>query len=482
MAEAFIGMTVQVVLASSPSITVHGKVADIIAGQVLKLENGMRNATPQQALDVADVATVYFPSSGDRLDTYDVPAGQVGDLKVIEHIPTPSTASASAKQQATLPPQPSPVSVRQKNSFVDPAILSFGRTPPPVSRHVPPSAAAPAATEAPAIPVRLKPLTDEAPVASEDRDLDEASVPMRTFPNGKAPRRSKRGNKHGTTPDGKTARVYAEATISTEVSRNGNDMTGSVRSKKGWRSTPLLQESPGLGPAMSPSASGKRQGRRSQVRRSEAAQNQNGWATEDATDIHDMGDFDFEANLSKFDKKTVFDKMRNEDTTADEDRLVSHNRLPAHARPGTYGGKNLHPTENVLSPQLKPTKYRSSELGSTSDADTELNSPTGRSSTMRMSASSKKVPTRSNSLLFEESFNRSTSSIPSRIKRTDSIAPSHANPNRVQSPSVASSLFGPVDHPRDPPVAEEPQFQTSPNEPCSTISPQTLASYEELAI
>ncbi|KAK4994146.1 hypothetical protein LTR28_000991, partial [Elasticomyces elasticus] len=131
MAEAFIGMTVQVVLTSSPSITVHGKVADIIAGQVLKLENGMRNATPQQALVVADVVIVYFPSSGDRLDTYDVPAGQVGDLKVIDHIPTPFTASASAKQQATLPPQPSPASVRQKNSSVDPAILSFGRTPPP---------------------------------------------------------------------------------------------------------------------------------------------------------------------------------------------------------------------------------------------------------------------------------------------------------------------------------------------------------------
>lgn len=74
---------------------------------------------------------------------------------------------------------------------------------------------------------------------------------------------------------------------------------------------------------------------------------ENGWATEDATDVQDLGDFDFAGSLAKFDKKTVFTQIQAEDSIADEDRLVAHNRLPK-AKPGTAGGKNLHYTENVL--------------------------------------------------------------------------------------------------------------------------------------
>uniref|UniRef100_A0A8H7KDV4 Enhancer of mRNA-decapping protein 3 n=1 Tax=Bionectria ochroleuca TaxID=29856 RepID=A0A8H7KDV4_BIOOC len=69
----------------------------------------------------------------------------------------------------------------------------------------------------------------------------------------------------------------------------------------------------------------------------------NGWASEDVTE--EMGEFDFENNLAKFDKRTIFDQMRKEDQIDEGDRLVSHNRRP---KPGTNGGKNLHYTENVL--------------------------------------------------------------------------------------------------------------------------------------
>ncbi|KAJ5894269.1 hypothetical protein N7495_005960 [Penicillium taxi] len=71
----------------------------------------------------------------------------------------------------------------------------------------------------------------------------------------------------------------------------------------------------------------------------------NGWSTEDAADIHEQGDFDFQCNLTKFNKQQVFAQIRKEDTTADEARLVSHNRKP---KAGTNDGKNLHWTENVL--------------------------------------------------------------------------------------------------------------------------------------
>ena len=74
-------------------------------------------------------------------------------------------------------------------------------------------------------------------------------------------------------------------------------------------------------------------------------EDQNGWATGEVSDLHDMGDFDFEENLSKFDKQKVFDQIKLDDTTADEDRLHTFNRRP---RPGTAGGKNLHYSENVL--------------------------------------------------------------------------------------------------------------------------------------
>jgi enhancer of mRNA-decapping protein 3 len=106
---------------------------------------------------------------------------------------------------------------------------------------------------------------------------------------------------------------------------------------KGWRQTPLLEPNPSFQPFSTLKKKGRRNGKIEE----------NGWATEDATDVQEMGDFDFEGSLAKFDKKTVFTQIQAEDTIAEGDRLVAHNRLP-RAKPGTAGGKNLHPTENVL--------------------------------------------------------------------------------------------------------------------------------------
>lgn len=104
---------------------------------------------------------------------------------------------------------------------------------------------------------------------------------------------------------------------------------------RGWRQTPLVEEVP-------IKANGKKSKHKS---RKSVLEDLTGWATEDATDIQEQGDFDFEESLSRFDKKAVFDDLRREDKIASSDRLVGHNRI---ARPGTYGGKNFHPTENVL--------------------------------------------------------------------------------------------------------------------------------------
>lgn len=250
-------------------------------------------------------------------------------------------------------------------------------------------------------------------------------------------------------PAATEAQTVREA-LSPNVSRSGKDMNAtSNTNKKGWRSTPLLKEAATPEPA---SAKGKKKSKRV-PRVAELQTTQNGWATEDATDIQDMGDFDFEANHAKFDKRSVFDQIRTEDTTADEDRLVNHNRL---ARPGTNGGKNLHPTENVLSPTIKP-QYESPELGSESDADTELNFGSGQNSRHTMSrTSNKRPPRRSNSNVPEDgqqhpltasftqtAFNRSMSSLRNgtvqQASSAISTSPSHAN--RTRSPASTHSAL-----------------------------------------
>jgi enhancer of mRNA-decapping protein 3 len=175
--------------------------------------------------------------------------------------------------------------------------------------------------------------------------------------------------------------------LAAQERKKGSDSKGN-----GWRVTPMLQaaEQP---QARTPGVIGGRVGLAAanasnrKTRRQQALEATNGWATEDATDIQELPEFDFQSNLSKFDKRTVFNQIRNEDTTADEDRLVSFNRL---ARPGTHGGKNLHPTENVLDRKLKSTTNTSSE------DDSDLGS--GRNSRRAMSRTSlKRAPTRQGS-------------------------------------------------------------------------------------
>jgi enhancer of mRNA-decapping protein 3 len=108
---------------------------------------------------------------------------------------------------------------------------------------------------------------------------------------------------------------------------------------KGWRKTPLLEPNP----SFQPFNSLKRNNRRGKQRIDEA-----GWATEDASEVQELGDFDFERSLAKFDKQSVFQKIQAEDSIAEEDRLVSHNRIPRNVKPGTNGGKNYRYDENVL--------------------------------------------------------------------------------------------------------------------------------------
>lgn len=253
---------------------------------------------------------------------------------------------------ANRPPRPKaiPVVDSPRQTFEDPAILSVGR-PTPVSKPSLPtswsgsamaredSAKTATGREERALrditptttlvePMQKITSTDEPEEENEERHiLDEITADPEVMQGTRAEQRKRRarnrgkGRKGGDEPQD-PATVPAKPT----------------KKSQGWRQTPLLEPNPSFQPF---DTINKRKGRRG------GKMEENGWATEDATDVQEMGDFDFVGSLAKFDKRTVFSQLEAEDSVADEDRLVSHNRLP-RAKPGTAGGKNLAYNETVL--------------------------------------------------------------------------------------------------------------------------------------
>jgi len=368
---------------------------------------------------------VVFPQSGGKATSWTVRGADIADIRVVDTgvrptssppRATPTTAAAAGRSEApTLsagplrshPPSRAgpPASVvpvrtahRQPSEFVDPAILSYGRSPAPVkgagkesadaskTMAVPKasSAATPSALPT-ATPTSATAATPPTPVKSMLAKAAE-NLPSNSSPfNGEAgkssssrkPEHVRDTNKNVDSRQASTSQVIPgdgtqEAgqndtnskkkvrrgqkkkgteqpppVMNFEVFRNGNDMSGSVRRGKGWRQTPLLQPSPQS--ANSPQLSGGKKKSRREIDHDKEV-SQNGWATEDVTDIQELEEFDFEANHRLFDKKSVFEGLRMGDTTADEDRLVGHNKVPA--RPGTYGmglmGKALPCVGNLL--------------------------------------------------------------------------------------------------------------------------------------
>lgn len=207
---------------------------------------------------------------------------------------------------------------------------------------------------------------------------------------------------------------------------------------KGWRQTPLIEEIP------------QQNGQKKQRGRKAVAEDMGGWATEDATDIQDLGEFDFESNLSKFDKRRVFDDIRKDDQTTEDQRLVSFNRK---ARPGTNGGRNLHYTENVLDlPDVKDTWK--SEAGETEDEILEEPYSSGRGS--RRANSRRPLASRKGSV------------IPGHIDRTDS-------PRPMAGLSTTSPLEASI-------LGVSASFRLMNNKPCQCVSPLQMLEVEQLCM
>ncbi|RSL71179.1 hypothetical protein CEP54_001482 [Fusarium duplospermum] len=332
MANQFIGLHMRVVLRDPADCQLTGTVRDVQAGSGLTLTNvfvtGTKEWRPQMHIDAANIADLS------EIKTDDAPVEPV---------------AAPAFSQPTSQP-----------AFVDPAILSLAR---------PPASATPSGSDGKFIGLEdgRSDLHAVQPIAAistpgrptPDHDLsgsvsnlaitepvpgltDDKSVGPRDAPSTKKKNRRSRQSKQGK---------------GQRIEEDGQAIDGSPASGrgKGWRQTPILQSTASFQPFNSLKRNGK--GRKGVF--------DNGWASEDVTE--EMGDFDFENNLAKFDKRTIFDQMRKEDQIDDASRLVSHNRRP---KPGTAGGKNLHYTENVL--DMPSTTGKNADFWN-SEADDGLN-------------------------------------------------------------------------------------------------------------
>ena len=428
---------------------------------------------------------VYFPHNGGRTEQYVIRGPTIADLQVVSadsippkalttpsNLPTNPTPNSSIRQpvqqapasSANLPfrPPSNQQQQRQPSAFVDPAIVSYGRSPGPSATPTkPPEPSTPVkamlAKAAESLPTNTSPFIGEAgkssgsyrdalskgiakppkqPAIAQAQSLGPDGTQEADQVENSTTKKPKRGQRKKQTGQGSQD---PPPVMNVEVSRNGNDMDGSVKRGKGWRSTPLLRPSP-----QNSSPQGHGSTKRSRRRDEAQAADQNGWATEDANEIQDLGDFDFEANHKLFDKKEIFDELRKGDTTADEDRLVGHNKV---SRPGTYGGKNLHPTENVLSPKLGP-KYHSNEMDSTSDADTELNFANGRSSSRHSISrvAMKKQPSMQNSTQVDarphplSASMSSERSVGSRTEKAGKVPPIATSPMPMRTRSPISAI------------------------------------------
>ncbi|KAJ8069015.1 hypothetical protein OCU04_002691 [Sclerotinia nivalis] len=363
MSNQFIGLTMLVTLSSPPGAQLRGIVSSIEPGKSLTLRE------------------VTCPSNGKYVPEFTINAAEITEL-------------IEARNENVKPPpsviqqKPAVVPASAAKKFEDPAILSMGRRPvldtslaasvqsqsqwksttmergdsarTAVSREDRRKEQNTSSTlpeSMTSLEVHDQEEREEAEILEElDTELAGLSVEPALAKSG---RRTRKGKNRGKKP---VERAFQEPDVvpAKETTRS-----------KGWRQTPLLEPVTSFQPFATLKKSQRRGNRNME---------ESGWATEEATDVQEMGDFDFAGSLAKFDKKTVFNQIQAEDGIAESDRLVGHNRLPK-AKPGTYGGKNLHPSENVMDTPNGATKAPKTWKSDADDTDIqEISSQRGSGS------------------------------------------------------------------------------------------------------
>ncbi|KAL1955409.1 hypothetical protein VTO42DRAFT_8565 [Malbranchea cinnamomea] len=520
MASEFVGYTVIVTLKSPPNYQVRGVVADVV-GQRLTLRdvtllwNGQR--VPLYHIEASGIEDLELPAQQDPKAT----AGHVDPGSNFPPIPRPQPQPPGPPQ--AVPPQVLPSSEKETHQpFVDPAILSFtrpsssrqplpGQTSSPVVSNpvntspvmIGDSAASESSRAARTVPIVS---TTSAPI-SQVQSSNSASAATLTAPfseltlnpGGKYSDSKENGQQQVTVPDGRkdTAPLAVPLNSAGKQSRKGGknksqrevglqatgipegnevEQPSSAAPKKkgpfagkGWRQTAFVEPADEIA---SPSPKRGR-GRHSRARRPRPLAEESGWATEDATDIQEMGDFDFESNLSKFDKRRVFDEIRNDDTIPEKERLIGLNR---RARPGTNGGRNLHYTENVLDPTPPQTMAYISETDeeeTDEDVTNDDRFDSGRNSSRTRSRTSMAPPSRKGGTIVGASVG---STQYSHIGRGSLASPRGASPRPRKGSATASPMT------RSTSAITGSLQITTTNRTCPIVSPLQMLEIEQLAI
>ncbi|KAJ9193023.1 hypothetical protein DTO021D3_4975 [Paecilomyces variotii] len=513
MASDFVGFDVLVTLKNPPNARIQGTVAAVV-GQRLTLENvtllwnGQR--LPRYHIEgtgIADLEVSQVPRPTSATNQF--------ESHQQKHATSANGLYDKSFNQST-PVETTPKAASQP--FIDPAILSFSKPPQKTTAAAPAELSGPdlgsmspvvlpgnatagssRTNQIPSFPTSVT-ATQTRTVSSQIERHDSNATAILTEPfnnlglNGNScVSENQNGEEElaldGSVPEGRIGAAPLEAPLKYTGKRsrrggrnklkeglpedvNAPGATLNTNPKaKGWRQTafvepmyPQASRTSAQEKMASMHSSGKR---RKQRNLKSYAEDTNGWATEDATDIQEMGDFDFQSNLSKFDKRRVFDEIRNDDTTADEDRLVSFNRK---ARPGTNGGKNLHYTENVL--DSPPAKWNS-EAGETEEEVSDGKFSSGNYSGRDPSRTSTRPQSRKSSTILGQPL------MPPQINsigRTQLTSSRNASPRPSKQSISASPMNGPIG------VASTSLRLTTTNRSCPTVSPLQMLEVEQLAI
>ncbi|KAJ5328359.1 hypothetical protein MYU51_003719 [Penicillium brevicompactum] len=444
MASEFIGYNVLVELKEPPGARLVGQVANVF-GQQLLLHN------------------VTLLWNGQRLAQYSIDASVIGDLSLEtstqappqpQHVPQPQAHSRPQSYAPLNAPLGPTQATPTQQDFMDPAILSY--TP---IKSKPSAENRPPAGSAKHFPATISSSLSE-PFSSLELNADGEDTgtqggtnknlgqgPQAPSPQKLTPQRNRRANQ--SVERGHAAKHGAAASTNPK--------------SKGWRQTAFVEPA---GPAFQDSPEPmSRSGPKLRKKKSRRyTEDPSGWATEDATDIQELGEFDFASNLSKFDKRTVFEQIRNDDTTADEERLVSFNRK---IKPGTNGGKNLHWTENVLdSPQ-------NSDTGDTTGEDFE------GSNEMKVGGEPLSARERPRA---QPSRKDSAIHAPPMMQQLSGLGRSqlHVNISRTTSPRPGRSSVSPMVAPN---VSGAGSLRlTTTNRSCPTVSPLQTLEIEQISV
>ncbi|KAK4225566.1 NAD(P)H-hydrate epimerase [Podospora fimiseda] len=498
MASEFLGLLMEVVIRTPPGhppLRLKGIVCDVEAGVSLTLNNVWNMNTNEWkhrvtilATDIADISqipTVAPPAAAPP------PAAPLSNLVV-------------AAPQLPMAPVAAPPVLRhapQQPAFVDPAIVAVGKRPSistaaPLDIHRLPNTSEKRDPEATATPIvhsntsrdltltvgisnsikNLKLESNAAAVESVQEEVvtGEAVLDYEQM----ASQKRKRPQRRPRNPKIAAQEEMGQASSAQPVPKGPGK-------GKGWRQTPMLENSSSFQPFKSLK---KTVGRN---------KNDNGWASEDVTDVQEMGDFDFEQELAKFDKNNLFEQMRKDDQIDASDRLVSHNRLP-RPKPGTGGGKNYHHTENVLdsTPPVTILKKKGGPLAKeqsndfwNSEADDGVVKNGERASGRDLAMGSRQSSRRG------ESTRRSQSRKASTIQNLQSAGPSklnasvsHHRASSLKGSRPSSRLSGRIAATTDKrkqhsaPASHESGFYMVPsNRRVETISPLQMLNIENIA-